>query len=123
VVVSFMPRPLYPQGKSPWFPLGRRLGGPQSRSGCCSEERNSQRSTCGGRKSVRRKEMRRSGFGVGLVYYFSAQAVPLGIRRRWLGEDDLNSNDATCPLDRLGERNRAWDSMKNLPDISHSHII
>jgi hypothetical protein len=32
-VVSFTPRPLYPQGKSPWYPLDRRLGGPQSRSG------------------------------------------------------------------------------------------
>jgi hypothetical protein len=26
-------RPLYPQGKSPWYPLDRRLGGPQSWSG------------------------------------------------------------------------------------------
>jgi hypothetical protein len=26
-------RPLYPQGKRPWYPLDRRLGGPQSRSG------------------------------------------------------------------------------------------
>jgi hypothetical protein len=36
-VVSFLPRPLYPQGKSPWYPLDRRLGGPQScsrRGGC-----------------------------------------------------------------------------------------
>jgi hypothetical protein len=32
-VVSFTPRPLYPQGKSPWYSLDRRLGGPQSRSG------------------------------------------------------------------------------------------
>jgi hypothetical protein len=32
-VVSFTPRPLYPQEKSPWYPLDRRLGGPQSRSG------------------------------------------------------------------------------------------
>jgi hypothetical protein len=32
-VVSFTPRPLYPQGKSPCYPLDRRLGGPQSRSG------------------------------------------------------------------------------------------
>jgi hypothetical protein len=28
-VVSFTTRLLYPQGKSPWYPLGRRLGGPQ----------------------------------------------------------------------------------------------
>jgi hypothetical protein len=32
-VVSFTPRSLYPQGKSPWYPLDRRLSGPQSRSG------------------------------------------------------------------------------------------
>jgi hypothetical protein len=32
-VVSFTPRPLYLRGKSPWYPLDRRSGGPQSRSG------------------------------------------------------------------------------------------
>jgi hypothetical protein len=32
-VVSFTTRPLYPQGKIPCYPLNRRLGGPQSRSG------------------------------------------------------------------------------------------
>jgi hypothetical protein len=37
LVVSFMPLLLYPQGKSPWYPLDRRLGGPQSQSGCGSE--------------------------------------------------------------------------------------
>jgi hypothetical protein len=37
---SFTPRPLYPRGKSPRYPLDRRLGGPQSRSGCCGVERN-----------------------------------------------------------------------------------
>jgi hypothetical protein len=31
-MVSFTPRPLYPQGKSPWYPLGRTLGRPQSLS-------------------------------------------------------------------------------------------
>jgi hypothetical protein len=31
-----------PQGKSPWYPLDRRLGGPQSRSGHGGEEKNSQ---------------------------------------------------------------------------------
>jgi hypothetical protein len=41
-VVSFTPRLLYPQGKSLWYPLDRRLGGPQSRSGCGGEEKNSQ---------------------------------------------------------------------------------
>jgi hypothetical protein len=29
-VVSFTPRPLYPEGKSPWYPLDRRLGGPRA---------------------------------------------------------------------------------------------
>jgi hypothetical protein len=38
-VVSFSPRPLYPQGKSPWYPLDRRLGGPQSQSGYGGEEK------------------------------------------------------------------------------------
>jgi hypothetical protein len=32
-VVSFMPRPLYPPGKSPEYPFDRRLGEPQSQSG------------------------------------------------------------------------------------------
>jgi hypothetical protein len=32
-VASFMSRPLYPQGKSPWCPLYNGLGRPQSRSG------------------------------------------------------------------------------------------
>jgi hypothetical protein len=41
-VVSFTPRPLYSQGKSPRYPLDRRLGGPQSRSGRGGEEKNSQ---------------------------------------------------------------------------------
>jgi hypothetical protein len=37
-VVSFTPWPLCPQGKSPWYPLDRRLGGPQNRSGRGGEE-------------------------------------------------------------------------------------
>jgi hypothetical protein len=41
-VVSFTPRPIYSQGKSPCNPLNRRLGGPQSRSGRGDEEKNSQ---------------------------------------------------------------------------------
>jgi hypothetical protein len=41
-VVSFTPRPLYSQGKSPWYPLDRRLGGPYSRSGRGGGEKNSQ---------------------------------------------------------------------------------
>jgi hypothetical protein len=31
-----------PPGKSPWYPLDRKLGGPQSRSGRGGEEKNSQ---------------------------------------------------------------------------------
>jgi hypothetical protein len=31
---------LYPQGKSPWHPLDRRLGGPQSRAERGNEEKN-----------------------------------------------------------------------------------
>jgi hypothetical protein len=41
-VVNFTLRPFYPQGKSPWYPLDRRLGGPQSRSGRGSGEKNFQ---------------------------------------------------------------------------------
>jgi hypothetical protein len=41
-VVSFTPRPLYHQGKSPCYPLDRRLDRPQSRSGHSGEEKNSQ---------------------------------------------------------------------------------
>jgi len=37
-VVSFTPRPLYPQEESPWYPLARRLGEPQSRSAHGREE-------------------------------------------------------------------------------------
>jgi hypothetical protein len=40
-VVSFEPRALYSRGKSPLprYPLDRRLGGPQSRSGRRGEEK------------------------------------------------------------------------------------
>jgi hypothetical protein len=41
-VVSFTPRPLYPQVNSPWYPLDRKPGGPQSRSGRGGEEKNFQ---------------------------------------------------------------------------------
>jgi hypothetical protein len=41
-VVSFMLRSLYLQGKSLWYPLDRRLDGPQNRSGRGGEEKNSQ---------------------------------------------------------------------------------
>jgi hypothetical protein len=38
-MVSFMPLPLYLRGKSPRYPLDRRLGGPQSRSVRRGEEK------------------------------------------------------------------------------------
>jgi hypothetical protein len=41
-MVSFTPRPVYTQGKSSLYPLDRRLGGAQNRSGCGVEEKNSQ---------------------------------------------------------------------------------
>jgi hypothetical protein len=41
-VVSFTPWSLYPQGKSPWYTLDRRLDGPQSRSGRGGEEKDFQ---------------------------------------------------------------------------------
>jgi hypothetical protein len=41
-VVSLTPLPLYPRGKSSWYPLDRRLGGPQSRPGRGGKEKNSQ---------------------------------------------------------------------------------
>jgi hypothetical protein len=40
-VVSFTPQQLYAQENSPWFPLDRRLRGPQSRYGRGGEEKNS----------------------------------------------------------------------------------
>jgi hypothetical protein len=41
-VVSFTPMRFYPQWKIPWYPMDRRLGGPQSRSGRGGEEKNPQ---------------------------------------------------------------------------------
>jgi hypothetical protein len=41
-VVSFTSLPLHPQGKRPWYPFDRRLGGPQSQSGRGGKEKNSQ---------------------------------------------------------------------------------
>jgi hypothetical protein len=38
-VVSFTPRPLYTRGKSPRYPLDRRLAGPQRRSGQLEKEK------------------------------------------------------------------------------------
>jgi hypothetical protein len=40
-VVSFTPRPLYPQGKSPWYQLDRMLSGLHSWSGHGVKEKNS----------------------------------------------------------------------------------
>jgi hypothetical protein len=39
-VVTFTDRPLYLRGKSPRYPLDRRLGEPQSRSECRGTEKN-----------------------------------------------------------------------------------
>jgi hypothetical protein len=39
-VVSFNPQPLYPWGKSPWYLLRRRLGGPKNRSRRRGEGKN-----------------------------------------------------------------------------------
>jgi hypothetical protein len=41
-VFSFTARPLYPKEKRSWYPLDRRLGGPQRRSERGGEENNSQ---------------------------------------------------------------------------------
>jgi len=41
-VVSFTSWLLNPLGKSPWYPLDRRLGRLQSWSGCNGEEKTSQ---------------------------------------------------------------------------------
>jgi hypothetical protein len=41
-VVSFTPRPRYPYGKSPWYPLDKRPGGLQSRSGLGDDDKNSE---------------------------------------------------------------------------------
>jgi hypothetical protein len=39
-MVTFKPLSHYPRRKSPWYPLDRGLGGPQSRSGRCGLEKN-----------------------------------------------------------------------------------
>jgi hypothetical protein len=41
-VVSFTPRPLYPQGKNPLYPLDKTLGEPKNSSGHGGEEKSSQ---------------------------------------------------------------------------------
>jgi hypothetical protein len=45
-VVTITSRPLNPQGKSPRYPLDRRLGGSQSRSGRGVEEKKSHHCSC-----------------------------------------------------------------------------
>jgi hypothetical protein len=40
-VASYTPRLLYPQGKSPWYPFDRWVGGTWSRSGYGGKEKNS----------------------------------------------------------------------------------
>jgi len=39
---SFILQSLYPQGNNPWYPVDRKLGEPQSQSGCNGEQKNSQ---------------------------------------------------------------------------------
>jgi hypothetical protein len=39
-MVNFMPLLLYRQGRRPQYPLDKKLGGPQSQSGCCGEQKN-----------------------------------------------------------------------------------
>jgi len=45
-VIRFMPWLPYPWGKSCWYPLGRKLGGPHSWCGCGGEEKNSHQCHC-----------------------------------------------------------------------------
>jgi hypothetical protein len=76
-VVSFTPRPLYPKGKSPWYPLDRRLGGPQSRSGRCGEEKksipcwesNPRTPNLEGKNNIKTdfKVIRRGGYGIDAI--------------------------------------------------------
>jgi hypothetical protein len=42
LLASRLGRPLYFREKKPWYPLDRRLGGTQSRSRRCDEEKDSQ---------------------------------------------------------------------------------
>jgi hypothetical protein len=39
-VATFTPLPFKPQGNGPRYPMDRRLGGPQSRTGRCDDEKN-----------------------------------------------------------------------------------
>jgi hypothetical protein len=66
-MVSFMPRPLYPQGKCLQYPLDKSLGGPQSRSGRDGEDKNSQLPTGS------------------LVMLLNAAKFVLVLSRRWRG--------------------------------------
>jgi len=40
-MVNVTPQSLYPRRRTPYYPLDRRLGGPQNRSGRGGEEKNS----------------------------------------------------------------------------------
>jgi hypothetical protein len=40
LVITFTRRPLYSRGKSPWYWLDKRHGGPQSRPGICRRKKN-----------------------------------------------------------------------------------
>jgi hypothetical protein len=82
-MVSFTPRPLYPQGKSPWYPLDRRLGGPQSRSGRGSEEKNSQPLPGLGLPIVQPVGQRCTTELSRLLKYICAQAYSLQNRRQY----------------------------------------
>jgi hypothetical protein len=41
-VISFTPRPFYPEVKSPWNPLDKRLAGPQSHLDAVVKKKQSQ---------------------------------------------------------------------------------
>jgi len=45
-VVSFMSQPLYPHDKSIWYPIYRRMGGPQGQSGCSVQEKRAHHCPC-----------------------------------------------------------------------------
>jgi hypothetical protein len=59
-MVSFTPFPLNSRGKSPRYPLDRRLGGPQSRSGRSGEEEI----PGGGGEAVRSESIRVRVYGI-----------------------------------------------------------
>jgi hypothetical protein len=75
---QFTPLPLYPQGKNPCYPLHWRLGGPQSRSGHCGEEKISQ--PLPGKKHKKSKRgIRRISRKVAYVERFRKKVVNLNV--------------------------------------------